>query len=124
VLTDNLMVDDEEEAKLDSVELHQMMIGFELAALHDLEAKKVEHDAEKRSRKYWAKEVLIETNRVPDANPASFAAFATAVARDCSDFLGSFAKNNLVPVTVLNQVSSRYLRIEFSLVSHVQLVVA
>lgn len=92
-------------------EEHRILVGFELGPLAELERRKIEHDAEKRSRNYWAKEILIQTNRVPDAtDPGSFVAFATAVARDCVDFLGSFAKNNLVPLGVINQWHEKMVR--------------
>ncbi len=95
-LLQDAMVDDEAEV---AVEEHTLQVGLELGPLQELLAKKAEHDSAKRERAFWAKEVLVQTNRVPDAtNPASFAAFASAVVRDAVDFLGSFARGNLVPL--------------------------
>ncbi len=77
------------------IEQHTLLIGLELTPLDALVARKAEHDAEKRDRAFWSKELLLQANRMPDAsNPNEFVHFAHAVARDCVDYLGELWEKN------------------------------
>ncbi len=104
-----------DEAEDEPEETHVLRVGCDLEPAEELETRKEAHDAAKRDREFWARQVLLEANRLPEQastllvvriivvqsliavqSTDSFLRFASFCARDCVDYLGSFAKGSVV----------------------------
>jgi hypothetical protein len=55
---------DEEEDQPE--ERHVLRVGCDLEPVEELESRKEAHDAAKRDREFWARQVLLEANRLPE----------------------------------------------------------
>ena len=55
-----------DEAEDEPEEPHVLRVGCDLEPAEELETRKEAHDAAKRDREFWARQVLLEANRLPE----------------------------------------------------------
>ncbi len=58
-------LDEMDEAEDEAEETVVMRVGCDLEPAEELEARKEVHDAAKRERDFWARQLLVEANRLP-----------------------------------------------------------